>query len=117
MPMRDNDCFWNTVAQFDEDSDQAVYYSMWKGYVASQCSAFNQELKKRLEHYPNYKYMHTSGHCDIRTLEKMFRQAKPKKGIIPIHTEHPERFETLFGSIAPIILLQDGETYDCNELS
>lgn len=113
MPIRDNPYFWNAVAQFDGDSDQAVYYSLWKGYVEADSQAYNEKLAHALAHYPHYKYMHTSGHCDIRALEALFRQVKPRKGIIPIHTEYPERFETLFGAIAPVILLQDGENFEC----
>lgn len=116
MPMRDNSYFWNVVAQFDGDSDQAVYYSLWKGYVEADSQAYNEKLAHALARYPDYKYMHTSGHCDIRTLEALFRQVKPRKGIIPIHTEHPERFKTLFGEIAPVILLQDGGCLECAKI-
>lgn len=114
MMIRDNAKFWNIVAKFDGDSEQTIYYSLWKGYIDPDSSACNEKLCNALAHYPDYKYMHTSGHCDIQTLEKLFRQVKPRKGIIPIHTEHPDRFETLFGEIAPVILLRDGETYKCH---
>lgn len=115
MLIRDNRHFWKAVSQFDGDADQAIYYSLWEGYLDEKSPAYNPNMKEALSNYPNYKSMHTSGHCDIRTLEKMFRQVKPRKGIIPIHTEHPERFNALFGNIAPVITLQDGETYSCNE--
>lgn len=115
MLIRDNSRSWDAVANFDGDSGQAVYYSMWKGYVEPASSAYNEKLHNTLAPY-SYKYMHTSGHCDVLTLEKMFRQVQPRKGIIPIHTEHPERFETLFGQIAPVILLQDGESFECDRL-
>lgn len=112
MPIRNNRHFWNFVSTFDGDQDQTLYYSMWEGYLdESSPTTLNADMKEALSHYPGYKSMHTSGHCDIQTLEKLFWQVKPRKGIIPIHTEHPERFETLFGSITPIILIQDGETY------
>lgn len=114
MLIRSNPHFWNFVAKFDGDQDQAIYYSMWEGYLdESSPATLNRSMKEALARYPDFKSMHTSGHCDIRTLEKLFWQVKPKKGIIPIHTEHPERFETLFGQIAPVILLEDGNTYDC----
>ena len=114
MLIRSNPHFWNFVAKFDGDQDQAIYYSMWEGYLDENSPVtFNQSVKEALARYSAFKSMHTSGHCDIHTLEKLFQQVKPKKGIIPIHTEHPERFETLFGQIAPVILLEDGNTYDC----
>lgn len=114
MLIRSNSYFWNFVAKFDGDQDQAIYYPMWDGYLdESSPATLNRNMKEALARYPAFKSMHTSGHCDIHTLEKLFRQVKPKKGIIPIHTEHPERFETLFGQIAPVILLEDGNTYDC----
>lgn len=117
IPIRDNDRFWNVVSQFDGvDATPTVYYSLWRGYLDEKSPAFNQRLFESLSRYPDYKYMHTSGHCDIGTLEFLFKQVKPKKGIIPIHTELPERFKELFGHLAPIVLLRDGETYDCNQL-
>jgi ribonuclease J len=35
--------------------------------------------------------MHTSGHADLETLKTVFETVNPKGGIIPIHTEAPEK--------------------------
>jgi mRNA degradation ribonuclease J1/J2 len=56
--------------------------------------------------------MHTSGHADSKTLKAIFETVKPKSGIIPIHTEAPEKFEELFHQQASIIFLRDGEVFD-----
>jgi ribonuclease J len=56
--------------------------------------------------------MHTSGHADLETLKKVFEAVKPKGGIIPIHTEAPEKFQELFHEQFNIILLQDGAVFD-----
>ena len=50
---------------------------------------------------------------DIKSLDKVLNLIKPKRGIIPIHTEYPEKFTEIFGKIAPIILLDDKETLNC----
>ena len=41
--------------------------------------------------------IHTSGHADVPTL-KRFTAAMNADRIVPIHTEHPERYRELFGS-------------------
>ncbi|WP_300729025.1 hypothetical protein [uncultured Bacteroides sp.] len=114
MLIRDNDAFWELISRFDKYKDQqAVYLSMWNGYVNPESSAYNQSLAEHLSRYPDYKYMHTSGHCDTTTMKEVFEKVRPKKGIIPIHTEHPEMFEKLYGNITKIYHLHDGETLDC----
>ena len=46
--------------------------------------------------------IHTSGHADTESLQKIVNHIHPKH-IIPIHTEHPESYETLFPGIPVLI--------------
>ena len=84
---------------------------MWKGYLNKEKSAFDQSLFDFLEPY-EYEVKHTSGHADVKTLNAVYETIKPKYGIIPIHTENPEKFKTLFPE-QNIILLQDGDVFTC----
>ena len=59
----------------------------------------------------NYENKHTSGHADIETLKMLFDTVKPKNGIIPIHTEAPDKFKELFTD-QNIILLKDGHVFE-----
>jgi len=49
--------------------------------------------------------IHTSGHADIRALQRVVRELKPRK-IIPVHTFQPERFHELFDNVLSV---SDGE--------
>ena len=51
--------------------------------------AAKPELRKRL---PD---IHISGHADVESLQKIVVHVQPKK-IIPIHTELPEKYKTMF---------------------
>jgi len=58
----------------------------------------------------NAECKHTSGHADVETLNAVFETVKPKFGIIPIHTENPEKFIELFPE-QNIIYLRDREVF------
>lgn len=67
-----------------------LFYSMWKGYQASEYT------KKFLEYMEStgikIHSLHTSGHADIETIDRLVEKAAPEV-IIPIHTENPLWFE------------------------
>ena len=56
-----------------------------------------------------YLHMHTSGHCDMDSLNSLFQILHPR-AIIPIHTDNPEAFAKLFRREWPIIVLNDGDS-------
>ena len=86
---------------------------MWKGYLDENNTAKNQNFIDFIEPFKSeYEYKHTSGHADVKTLGVLFDTVKPKCGIIPIHTEAPEKFKELFIG-HNIILIQDGHVFDC----
>ena len=60
--------------------------------------------KKNMKFYQ----IHTSGHAEIDTLEKVVKKLKPGK-IIPIHTFHPDKYGDLFSR--KIVQVSDGEVF------
>lgn len=114
MPIRSNAMYKPLLDEYAKLEETKIYYSMWNGYLDSNKSAFNPYLYNFLKPY-EINIMHTSGHADVETLRELFETVKPKGGIIPIHTEDPEKFEELFGELATIIRIRDGEQISLNE--
>ena len=88
--------------------EKTKYLSMWEGYIKKGSEAYSEALAEALGE--DYLFMHTSGHCDMDRLGKVFELLKPK-AIIPIHTDNPEVFATTFGNRWQIIRLCDGESF------
>lgn len=87
--------------------EKVKYLSMWKGYVDKACIAYNPTLAETLG--GGFEYLHTSGHCDMQGLKRLFKLLSPQ-AIIPIHTENPDKFAELFGNEWHILRAHDGET-------
>lgn len=86
--------------------EKQMFLSMWNGYVDKNKPAYNEKLAKSLG--KEFLYKHTSGHCDMNSLREVFRLLHPK-AIIPIHTDNPEDFASLFSDEWPIVVLNDGD--------
>lgn len=96
-------------------SESQNYLSMWKGYIEPQNIAYNQILADAVG--SGAIYIHTSGHADVNTLQKLFSTVK-HKFIIPMHTDNPRKFLEYFGSNGlNICLLEDGEVLPVREYS
>ena len=104
---RSGDKFDNLLSKIPNEG-RKTYLSMWDGYVDESKAAYNPSLAKSLTN--SYEYMHTSGHCDMQSMEKLFQILCPH-AIIPIHTDNPCAFANLFSDKWPIILLKDGESF------
>ena len=111
MIIRANDSFKPILDLYCQSNGTKIYYSMWKGYLDKSKPAFSDSLFDFFKPY-TFEYKHTSGHADVQTLQTLFETVKPKCGIIPIHTEAPEKFKLLFPD-HNIILLQDGHVFNC----
>ncbi len=85
-----------------------TFLSMWNGYLDSSKAAYNSSLAQSIG--TEYEYLHTSGHCDMASLDRLLDMLKPK-AIIPIHTDNPRHFANLFCDKWPMILLEDGESF------
>jgi ribonuclease J len=113
MLVRPNDNFKPILEEYNKSDETKIYYSMWSGYLDEDNPASNPNFVAFVEPFKDkYEYKHTSGHADVKTLGLLFDTVKPKYGIIPIHTETPEKFKELFKE-HNIIMLQDGHVFDC----
>ena len=104
---REGDRFDKLLSEIPSEG-RKTYLSMWDGYVDESNAAYIPSLAKSLANV--YEYMHTSGHCDIQSMENLFKMLSPF-AIIPIHTDNPHAFADLFSDKWPIILLEDGESF------
>lgn len=104
---RANERFDNLLKQIPGEKKRVL--SMWEGYVKEGTEAYNENIAKSLG--VDYKYCHTSGHVDMKDLHQFFKFLQPK-AIIPIHTDAPDEFSKEFGKEWPVVLLNDGETYE-----
>lgn len=104
---RSNDRFDNLIKQMPSEG-RKTYFSMWEGYVNKNYKAYNPSLAKSLS--DGYIPLHTSGHCDMQSMENLIGMLRPKT-IIPIHTDSPKKFAELFSDKWPVMLLKDGETF------
>jgi ribonuclease J len=83
----------------------SVVYSMWEGYLdESNSNSYLPKLKKDTE--INLISIHTSGHAVIDDLKRMVAAIKPKK-LIPIHTEHGQKYDDYFSNV---LHLKDGDS-------
>ena len=77
----------NDLVSFE---DGVLFYGMWKGYMEQP------EMKEFLDWMTTkgvtVHILHTSGHADSSTIEKIIEDTKPKI-IIPVHTENEEWFD------------------------
>ncbi len=66
-----------------------LFYGMWKGYLEkSQTKEFIDFMENK---GVKVHILHTSGHADSNTIDKLIEDVKPKR-IIPVHTENAEWF-------------------------
>ena len=103
---RANPRFDALISKLPGESKQR-YLSMWNGYLNPDSAAFNPTLAYSIG--SDFRYMHTSGHCDMKSLHLFFEMLNPR-AIIPVHTDKPEAFAKLFSDKWPIVLLNDGES-------
>ena len=101
--IRGNDWSRKLLDRYD---DSFILYSMWAGYLTGNTA--NGNLLSLLEGR-NFTHLHTSGHATAEELRQIMDILRPRKGILPIHTEAPQRFRELFPQYH-VSLLSDGET-------
>lgn len=82
--------------------------SIWSGYWSEPKKAdFKAWVEEYCEEVPD---IHSSGHADIASLQRIVEFVKPKH-LVPIHTDSPERFAELFTN-SKIIFPNDNEVMD-----
>ena len=77
-------------------NNPSVIYSLWKGYMEKEYNPGGYSRYNRLKDKYNFIYAHCSGHAFEEDLKKFVKAIEPKK-IEPIHTEHKELYEEIFG--------------------
>ena len=107
MIARANDRFDKLLSKIPQNG-RKTFLSMWDGYLDRSKAAYNPALAQSIG--TDYEYLHTSGHCDMVSLDRLLDMLKPK-AIIPIHTDNPQRFVDLFCEKWPVIFLEDGESF------
>ena len=76
--------------------DAELIYSMWEKYYNGTEEQKSQNVIDFVNlFHGNYHYLHTSGHADVKTLEKVCRITNPSIGVIPIHRDKDTCFEEL----------------------
>lgn len=95
--------YYLTEKLFKHTGKVNLIHSMWKGYLTED----NIFVKVAQQNRIRIKQIHTSGHADTKTLQYIAAEINPKN-IIPVHTEHPEKYKKLFGN--KILLAEDNTT-------
>ena len=76
---------------------------MWEGYLQKPAT------RKFINYLTNRKFetfnIHTSGHADTETLQKMVEAINPKR-IVPIHTFNGSDYQRIFS--VPVVEMKDG---------
>lgn len=103
MFVRPNDHF-RAVMESYQDSCQVVY-SMWNGYREGPMK--QEQIVNFLEGFDVIS-LHTSGHVTQADLHRVYAWVRPRRGVIPIHTENPEGFKKLIPA-EKLRFLRDGE--------
>ncbi|MGC2422789.1 MAG: MBL fold metallo-hydrolase [Nitrospirota bacterium] len=86
----------------------SVIYSQWLGYLNRPEHQGYHSIKiaaYRDDPQVDFIYAHTSGHATVEDLKTFAAALKPKM-LIPVHTEHAERYSDYFENV---VMLNDGE--------
>jgi ribonuclease J len=76
----------------------ALIYSLWPGYLERDRTDLRAWAGGA---GMSFHLVHSSGHAHQMDLARMAASVQPKR-LIPIHTEHPERYLPLYGRVDPI---------------
>lgn len=101
IPVRVNDRFHSIMGCFPKE-ESILLYSMWAGYQER-----DPKLKQFVSEY-HWEYFHTSGHASKTQLQLVCREAMPRIGVIPIHTEAPDMLNAIVAPY-PVLRIKDGE--------
>ncbi len=104
MPIRGGEWARSLAERFDSKESLFVY-SMWSGYLEREPA-----LKAFLDG-PNSVTLHASGHGAPEQIKAVCDAVRPRIGVIPIHTDAPERLSKAV-SPHPMITLDDGMAYE-----
>ena len=91
------------------DTKVCLTNSIWAEYWEQDKPEINR-LKAWIEEKPELRQklpdIHTSGHADVASLQKIVEHVQPKC-IVPIHTEMPEKYKMLFPSYTVLNVIDE----------
>ena len=86
--------YLNKLNELCSFEDGIMFYAMWKGYLD------RPDMKEFIDYMKSkgvkIHILHTSGHADAKTIDKLVEIVNPKE-IIPIHTENEKWFSRYEG--------------------
>jgi len=97
------------VEKIPQIKGSTLIYSQWDGYIKKDtpdAKKFREFIKRN---NLNIEYVHTSGHATLEKLKEFAAKVKARQ-IVPIHTEHPERFKEHFGDT--VVCYNDGHCFE-----
>ena len=80
--------------------------SLWSGYRNKETALFKYLQENSI---PQME-IHTSGHADVQSLQRIVEYVKPKC-LIPIHTDAPQQFVKVFTN-TEVLLLDDNKVFE-----
>ncbi len=92
---RDNSVCRKIVEKLDNLSKSVFIHSMWEGNMTDNFKEYLKNKKLKCKH------LHISGHAAIEDL-KSFAQALKPEYLIPVHTNHPDKFKELYQNIKSV---------------
>ena len=97
------------VLEYCKFYEANIIYSQWLGYLDKKYSDKKTvSLYEKLKQKYNWIYAHTSGHADLKALQKFTKNLNPKR-LIPMHTEYKAEFQKYFDNV---VTLNDNEIFD-----
>lgn len=96
-----------------KDENPLLIYTLWKGFINKEkySDTYNECYGNLIKNW-RHEVLHTSGHADVETIEKMIHLINPRQGIIPIHTTRKTDFVKLNIGEIHVIIKEDGDEYD-----
>ncbi|GHV66031.1 MBL fold hydrolase [Bacteroidia bacterium] len=76
------------------EEETILIYSVWDGYLKEGKNR-NEDYFNIWNMFTNREKLHTSGHASCETLAEVCNLVNPSQGIIPIHSEHSDKFKEL----------------------
>lgn len=104
MPIRGGEQVQSLAERFDPKQSLLIY-SMWEGYLER-----DPDLKEFVE-CQNWTPLHASGHGSPEQIKAVCDVVRPRLGVIPIHTDAPERLAEAVNPY-PVMTLDDGVAYE-----
>jgi ribonuclease J len=97
------------VERIRQIKGSTLIYSQWEGYIKKD-TPDSKKFREFIErNHLNIAYVHTSGHATLEKLKEFAGKVKARQ-IVPIHTEHPEKFKEHFGSA--VACYNDGQGFE-----